>query len=211
MIRHTRIFKMLPGIVHSALIATVFLLLLPINCKKGIVTPEELPVIWVYMSSLSLSSAALGPNPTDRVLTIKNSGYDTLSYSISDDASFYNMDWLAISPGSGSSSGQEVHHLVSINKEGLEARAEPYTAKIKVESANAYNSPQYVDVSFMVTDDIPAIIALSPRNLEFSAREGGPIPEPKTFIISNDGELTLDYVLEMDEEWITVTPSIGRL
>ncbi len=198
--------------VVSVLIAGLFLLLLfPISCKEGIVTPEELPVIWVNMSSLSMSATAIGPNPTNRVLTIKNTGYETLSYFISDDASFYDADWLTILPGNGSSSGQEIHHNIQINKEGLESRAEPYNAKIKVESTNAYNSPQYVDVSFMVTDDIPAAIALNTHNLEFSARRGGSIPEPKTFVIRNTGELTLEYILEMDVEWITVTPSLGRL
>ncbi len=206
-----RSFKMRSRIRVLAALMTVLMILLPSSCKKGIVTPEQLPVIWVNMSTMNLSAAALGVNPNGHSISIKNSGFETLNYIISDDANFYNNDWLTITPASGTSSGEEQRHTVFINKDGLDPREEPYVAKIKVESSEAYNSPQYVDVALTITDQIPAIIVLSTKEIEFSGRPGGPNPSPKAFTVRNDGELDLDYSLESDASWFSVTPSSGSI
>jgi len=201
---HTRFFRYI-----WILIAVLFLF--PTSCKKGIVTPENLPVIWTNLNSLAFTAAELGPNPADQFFIIKNTGIETLSYSLSDDADFYDHDWLTITPLDGNSSGQENQHNVVIDKTSLIPRTEPYICKIKIVSSNCYNSPQYIDVSLSISEQKPGIIAFSPDTFDFEATVGGPNPKDQTLSIQNAGELPLNYKIEADKKWLQIIPATGTL
>ncbi len=60
--------------LRSVGILLVAALFFPANCKKGIVTPENLPVIWTNLNSITFAAAELGPNPAEKILIIKNGG-----------------------------------------------------------------------------------------------------------------------------------------
>src|SRR4030067_3134448 len=99
----------------SSLALISFLFLFPsFACKKTPFIPneEELtrPVIWLNTSELSFTASESGGNPAAQVFQVKNSGKNTLQYSISDDA-----DWLSVEPGTGTSSGQLVGHTILVN------------------------------------------------------------------------------------------------
>lgn len=203
---------MRPKIFKVFWLWALVILILPVNCKKGITTPEQMPVIWINTSVLSFAASQLGPNPLSQVLIIKNTGFETLTYTISEDSDFYGNSWINISPMNGASNiGQEVEHIVTIDKSSLTPREDPYTAKITVQSSNAYNSPQLVDVSLIVSDKSPASIEISPNTLNFKGNVGGPNPEVKSFQISNGGEETLQYTVSTDASWLDVTPAEGNL
>ena len=106
-----------------------FLPLFALSCKKSPTMPnvDELkrPVIWLNTFELAFTAYESGGNPEGKAFQIKNSGQNTLQYTISDDA-----DWLSVEPSSGSSSGQLVSHTILINKAGLAAQDAEYEAKI---------------------------------------------------------------------------------
>ncbi|MFP4082230.1 MAG: BACON domain-containing protein [Candidatus Aminicenantes bacterium] len=143
-------------------------------------------------------------------MKVKNTGPDTLEYTIKDDADFYDVDWLEIIPDSGTSSGEVKEHEVRVNKTGMSGREEAYTAKITVSSPEAYNSPQTVDVSLKITKELPPEIEVTPAALSFSGKEGSVSnPSSKSLKIKNTGEQILNYQISDDADWLDVTPKSG--
>jgi hypothetical protein len=196
-------------IIQSVLILTLILCIPQLSCKKQSTTPiiDDLtrPVIWLNQFSISFSASETGPNPSSQILQIKNSGQQTLEYTLSSDA-----DWVKFSPDSGISTGQMNKHTISINKAGLEAQDEEYTAKITVTSSQAYNNPQEVNVSLSLSKEPPPKIWVSTNNLTFSAQQGGANPPSQTIKIKNSGEGTLRYDISTDVSWLDINPSSGN-
>ena len=181
------------------------------SCKDNITTSEAYnkPIIWLNTFEMSFAASEFGPNPLDLIFKIKNTGQGTLSYSIADDANFYEVDWLTVTPSTGTSSGGFADHNITIDKTGLEAREDPYTAKITISSNDAYNTPQTVDVSLALSEEQPPQIDVSPKILSFSASLGGSNPASKTISIQNTGESTLNYQITSNASWLSVNPLTG--
>jgi len=180
------------------------------NCKKQSTVPDvsdlTRPVIWLDLFNMSFATYEVGPNPSSKILKIKNSGQQTLDYTLTDDA-----DWLSFSPEGGSSTGQIIEHAISINKEGLAAQDEDYTATITITSSQAYNNPQTVSISLNVSEEPPAEIWVSTKQLNFSAEEDGPNPSPQTFKIKNTGTAALDYKITKNAAWLNINPTSGTV
>lgn len=193
------------------LVAVLVVFMLCGSCKDSVTVSDsyDKPVIWVNPFEMSFAASELGPNPSEQILNIKNTGQGTLSYSIADDANIFDVDWLSISPPSGASSGEIANHIVTIDKTGLEKREDPYTAKITVSGSDAYNTPQVVSVSLTLSEEPPAQIGVNPKNLSFSAMLAGSNPESKTFTVQNTGESILNYQITSDKSWLTVNPPDG--
>jgi hypothetical protein len=147
----------------------------------------------------------MGGNAESQTLEIKNTGVNPLNYTISDDA-----DWLLVHPTSGSSSGETVKHTVSIDKTGLQAQNEDYTATILVECTESYNNPQKVAVSLNVSKEPPPRIWANPQNLTFSAQVNGADPAAQTISVKNSGQGTLKYELSCNNVWVSVSPNTGQ-
>jgi len=155
---------------------------------------------------MSFAAYETGPNPSSQILQIKNSGPQTLDYTLSADA-----DWVSISPESGTSTSQIVEHTISINKAGLETQDQEYTTKITVASSQAYNNPQEVTVSLKLSEERPPEIWLNTQQLTFVGQEAGSNPDSKTINIKNTGEGTLKYDISTDANWLNVNPKSGRI
>jgi hypothetical protein len=101
------------------------------------------PVIGLSTTQLSFA-ATVGQNPSPGSLGVRNSGGGTLSYQITWDAG-----WMGVNPASGSSTGQENSHTVTVNSASLGAGS--YNGTITVTSPGATNTPQQVSVTLDVT------------------------------------------------------------
>jgi len=152
---------------------------------------------------MNFAASETGPNPSYQVLKIKNAGQNTLNYEISDDA-----DWLTIDPAAGSSSGQVNEHAIRIDKSGLAARDDDYTATITVTCSEAYNNPQRVKVNLKISKELPPEIFVSPQTLSFDAQVGSNAPA-RIITIRNSGVGTLNYTLTSSAPWLTVNPPSG--
>jgi hypothetical protein len=190
----------------------IFMLILSIpqmSCKKQSTSPDvsnlTRPVIWLSQFNLSFTAAEQGPNPSSKILEIKNSGQQTLEYTLSSDA-----DWLNVSPESGTSTGQVIEHKISVNKDGMAAQNQKYTAKIIVTSSQAYNNPQELTVSLMIEEELPPKIWIDTKELTFRAAEGGKDPASQVIAIKNSGEGTLDYKILSDVRWMSINPDSGK-
>ena len=95
------------------------------------------------MTPASLSaSAAQGSNASSQSFQVSNSGGGTLSYTISDSAT-----WLSVTPTSGTSTGEQDTITVAYATSGLPAGT--YSATITVTASGATNSPQMIPVSLV--------------------------------------------------------------
>lgn len=175
------------------------------QCKKTSTSPDintlACPLIWLNTYDLSFTASENGANSLTQTLQIKNSGQQTLDYTLSSET-----EWVSFSPAEGSSTGQINNHTISVNKSGLTAKNEDYTAKILVVCDQAYNNPQEVHVSLNITKQVPPEIWVNTQGLTFSAQEGAANPPSQTILIRNNREGVLKYEISVDSAWLMVTP-----
>jgi len=191
------------------LLLLLLLGLIPLpHCKKTPLSPDadllERPVIWLNAWVIAFTASEAGPIPTPQELRIKNSGKNSLKYTISDDA-----PWLSISPADGSSTGQVNGHAVAVDASGMSGRDADYTATITITSSDAYNNPQKVAVALKLSKEPPAEISVSPAALTFAAQAGGSNPSAQTITIRNSGKSVLNYAISDDAGWLDVNPPSG--
>lgn len=184
-----------------------FVFLIPIvQCKKTSTSPDfdtlTHPVIWLNSFEISFTASESGADPSSQTLQVKNSGPETLKYTLSSEA-----DWVSFDPAEGSSTGQVNNHTISVIKNGFVARDEAYTTKILITSDQAYNNPQEVLVNLNITKNPVGEIWMNTKNLTFSAQEGKEDPPSQNISVRNDKEGDLVYQLSADASWLTVTPS----
>jgi len=180
-----------------------------LSCKQNSTAPQvddlTRPVIWISASEITFAASVAGGNIEPQAIEIKNSGLNPLSYTVSDD-----VDWLQVEPTSGTSSGETIQHTVTIDKTGLTAQNDPYTATITVTCPESYNNPQTVAVSLNLSKAPPPKIWFEPKNLIFNAQVNGANPTSQEINIGNNGEGTLKYEISCDKPWINVSPKAGK-
>jgi len=108
------------------------------------ISQQSPPQLWINTKNLSFEATVGGSDPSSQTLRIKNSGDGTLNYAISDDAS-----WLTVNPTSGSSSGGENRHTVSVDIDALGQGTS--TGTITITDPDASNNPQEVNVSLEIS------------------------------------------------------------
>ena len=193
------------GLIFFSAISVLFF-----HCKKTSTSPDlsslTHPVIWLNQFNLLFTAYETGSNPSSQVLKIKNSGLDTLDYTLSADA-----DWISFSPDDGSSTGQINEHMISVNKIGLKAQDEEYSATITITSLQAYNNPQTVEVNLSLSEEPPPEIWVNTKQLTFNAKEGGSNPDSQNITIKNSGSSTLTYNITKDVPWLNVNPDSGTV
>ena len=99
------------------------------------------PTIGYSPTSLSFSGTVGGSNPAGKAINISNTGGGTLSWTISENAS-----WLSVSRTSGTNTGSVT---VSPNLSGLAAGT--YNAAITITATGATNTPKTIPVSLTVS------------------------------------------------------------
>ncbi|MBW1807785.1 MAG: hypothetical protein JRJ87_06280 [Deltaproteobacteria bacterium] len=87
-------------------------------------------------------------NPADQVIAIRNDGGGELEWTISS-----NQAWLTASPATGTAPGEI---SLSVDTSGLEKGQ--HSAKLTVTTADADNSPKYIEV-YLLVDSVPKITA----------------------------------------------------
>jgi hypothetical protein len=107
-----------------------------------IAPPGAQPTIARSPAALAPSCNA-GSNATSQSFTVQNTGAGTLSYSIS-----VNQTWLAVTPTTGTSTGDI--DTITVNYATTALTAGTYNATITITDANATNNPQTIAVTLTV-------------------------------------------------------------
>jgi hypothetical protein len=151
------------------------------------ISKEPPPEIFVSPQALYFVAQTGGSNPPRQSISIRNGGGGSLDYVIT-----WAGSWLSVSPQSGSSSGQENRHNVSVNSRGLAVGV--YNGMITITSSNATNSPQQVGVTLRV-GSIPTNNEIRVSCSPSEGRTGATISVPVS-IVGNINEI-LSFGLEL--------------
>ncbi len=174
----------------------------PKTTAVTLVVVPPAPVLQRSPATMTFNAVQGGPNPETQTLSISNGGGGTLSWSVSEGAS-----WLSLSPTSGTSTGETDDVTVSVNIAGL--AADTFHATITVTgAAPATGSPKTTAVTLVVAPPAPVLVR-SPATMTFDAVEGGPNPETQTLSISNGGGGTLSWSVSEAASWLSLSPTIG--
>lgn len=150
-------------------------------------------------ASMGFTATQGGANPASQALTISNTGGGTLSWTVSDDAT-----WLTPSPASGTGSGSST---ISISTTGLTAGT--YTATVTIIASGATNTPRTMPVTLTITAAATPTISRSPSALTFTATQGSANPTNQTVTITNSGTGTLSWTASDNAAWLTLSPASG--
>lgn len=150
-------------------------------------------------TSMGFTATQGGAAPASQALTISNTGGGTVSWTVSDDAT-----WLTPSPTSGTGSG---FSMINISTTGLAAGT--YSATVTINASGATNTPRTIPVTLTITAAAMPTISRTPSALTFTATQGGANPANQTVTITNSGTGTLSWTASDNAAWLTVTPTSG--
>jgi hypothetical protein len=156
-----------------------------------------------FPTTLAFRATEGGDGPLARTFHVWNDGDGTMQYTVTD-----NKTWLYVSPSSGNSSGERDTITVEVDTDGMDAGEHQGT--ITITSSGASNSPRTVAVTLSV--DVPtsdAEIAFWSEELVFTAIEGGSDPANQFIEIWNPGPGSLEWEVDVDDDWLNVSPSSG--
>ena len=114
-----------------------------------------------------------------------------------------NVPWLLKSPSTGTTP-QDV--TVSINTSGLAAGT--YFDSLRVESAGASNSPQFLYVGLQIDPQAPTI-GVNRTSFFFNALAGGSNPAPQYLTVFNAGQSNLHWSVAKTQSWLALDPTSG--
>jgi Viral BACON domain len=151
------------------------------DSNEAIYQPVAAATAAISRNPASLStSCTQGSNASKQSFQVSNAGSGTLSYSITDNAS-----WLSCSPTSGTSMGEQDTITVNYSTSGLSNGT--YSATITITDAGATNSPQVITVSLTVGPSGGTVVL-------YETLEGtGYVTSPWTKVVSGSSLVDEDY------------------
>ena len=169
-----------------------------ITVNLTVTAPPPAPAaIGVSPASIA-ATVQKGQSPAPQSFSVRNAGGGTLSYAITDNAS-----WLSASPASGTSTGEADSVALTFSTASLNAGT--YTANVSVSAAGT--TSQVVPVTLTVTE-APASITLSTASLSATVQKGQS-PAAASFTVANGGGGTLSYAVTESASWLSVSPASG--
>lgn len=159
-------------------------------------------------SSLSFQQIAGGAAPAAQKVTVTNSaaGATPIAFSATV-ATSAGGNWLSVTPTSGTTSADL---SVSVNGAGLQPG--DYSGTITIQSFNASNSPQVINVALKI---LPALtITVTPTTLTFNAQAPGTPPAAQSINITGSGQnmtFTATATTSSGGDWLALDLTAGTL
>ncbi|MCP4685404.1 MAG: hypothetical protein GY867_08140 [bacterium] len=151
----------------------------------------------VPIDTVRFSAIEGAADPTSQTFVVF-SDFDPLAFNLIESAG-----WMAPTPTGGTTPA-----TITVNVTTLGLSEGVYFDSIRVQSAAASNSPQYVYVELDVTPP-PPVIGISSSEFFFVAQEGGANPATQTLSISNIGGQTLSWDVSNSSSWLSLSPGSG--
>lgn len=185
------------SIVMSSLVAVLVQ-------TPGLLLAAPGPVIACEPDTVSFTAVEDGADPSVQSLDIWNSGDGILTWVVSDDAA-----WLDLDPTSGASGGERNEVELQVDISGLSAGN--HTAIITITDPGASNSPQTVQVNL----DVAPKLDYTPSSLSFATVCAG-APPSQTLNIRSPSEvqavwwyLDIEYDAGDPSGWLHADPICG--
>ncbi len=147
--------------------------------------------------SLYFTGMAGGSSPPSQPFLVSSDG-DPLDFNIVE-----SISWAIPSPIQGTTA-----RTITVLTNTVGMPAGTYIDSLKVESAQADNSPQYVKL-VMYLEEPPPVIGVTPTAFYFNAIAGESDPPVQTLTVTNEGASTLNWSLSHSESWLGLAPGSG--
>jgi hypothetical protein len=122
------------------------------SASDTIVLNEEVtgPVLLVEPNALNFIIDSSSPISQVQTLTVRNAGQESMGWTISQEPP---GAWLTVEPAAGSTGeGSATDVDVKASSSGLSLGV--YTTTLRVDAGTAVNSPQFIDVTFLYTEQL---------------------------------------------------------
>ena len=167
-------------------------------------------------NALTFTAVAGGGSVPSQSFGIANAGAGMIDWSVSSSVTDTG-NWLSVSPNSGNSdAASQTVPLVTVSVNPANLTAGQYSGQIKVSSATANNSPEYVSVILNVlpAGSNPGAVVV-PTGLIFTQAVGGPAAGSQSVAVSNltgSAETFATETVTADgANWLSVTPASGTV
>ncbi len=147
---------------------------------------------------LSFTGTEGGSAPASQSIQVAHQGTSVLSWSAQSQAA-----WATVSPASGTTPGSA---SISVNLSGLAAGN--YEGRVRFSAPAALNSPQDLVVRLQVNAN-PAVIAVAPSRLDFSAPQGSNAT-PQSVNVTNAGGGVLNWTIDAEGSWYNLSSFQGQ-
>jgi uncharacterized protein (TIGR03437 family) len=174
------------------------------------VTAAPKPQLALEPGSLTFEAQAGGDNPAAQTLRISNVGTGTLAWT-AEWHSLQAVQWLSVSPASGSASaGSPASVQLKVTAGALAAGV--YSGSIRVESS-ATGDAVIVPVTLLISR-VTQTILVSQSGLLFTGVQGADSAPSQSFGILNTGQGVMNWTVRSETlsggSWLRVSPSSGR-
>ncbi len=159
------------------------------------------PRLAVEESLLFFRAAEGGEDPSPQSLHVLNAGGGDMLWQAET-----NRGWITISPASGSSAGET--DTIEVQAHIGKLSAGSYSGAITISAPGAVSSPQVVSVSLDI-QAAPRELNVSPSELRFITRRGGPGPPDQELRLTVSGDSEVAWQAYEDPEWLSLSPSSG--
>ncbi|MGH7232362.1 MAG: BACON domain-containing protein [Nitrospiraceae bacterium] len=149
---------------------------------------------------MTFTAMEAGSNPKNQTLNITNTGGGTLSWTVTE-----NATWLSLDPTSGTTTTETDIITVNVNIAGLSSNT--YSAMITLSTVGA-PAAQQIPVTLILSAPSPTF-GQNPESLTFPGMEGGANPTTQTISIRNTGKGTLSWNASENADWLTLSPASG--
>jgi uncharacterized protein (TIGR03790 family) len=173
----------------------------------------------VSPATLVFTAESGGSIPAPQVVTLSNSGNANSNWSANT-----SQGWCHISPASGAlSMGDNSNLSVSVD---VPSDVGTFNCSIDITDPNADNSPQSINVTYIVTaaptptpTPVPtptptplySHLTVSPATLVFTAESGGSIPGAQVVNLSNSGNANSNWSAISSQGWCHISPAAGAI
>ena len=177
------------------------------NSSTGVVSVSAMPAVYslaVSTQRFELSAQQGDEYVPSQMLEVSNvASTNAMPFTMRSDAG-----WISCDTTNGVAEGSISTYVMLEIKPTLLA-AGTYTGVVTVSSAVASNSPISIDVVLEIAPKAGAP-RFSPELL-FVTLPNGTTSAVTRFSVQNDGTGTVDYALNVTDDWMTVSPTNGRL
>jgi len=155
----------------------------------------------VLESVLSFRASEGAADPPPQYIHVRNVGGGDMPWQAET-----NREWISISPASGSSAGETDTVEVRVRIGHLSLGS--YSGAITVSAPQAIGSPHVVMVSLDI-HPAPREMTVSPKQLSFATRRGGPNPPQQELRLKVSGGAATPWEARHDVGWLSLSPSSG--
>jgi hypothetical protein len=156
--------------------------------------------IAVYPYNLSFTAQQGQANPPSQILTITNSGSETLTYTAST-----AEGWIVLNTPSVTVSPQNSGTIpAGVNIAGLGINT--YNGQITITASSG--ATEVIKVKLEITAPVvPTALTVTPNTLTYTYRVGDPLPLSQTLTIGLSGGAATTCTATSDSEWLSISPS----